>query len=180
MTREDTQIYKSHHGDKSKWYGLIFIIILAIPIGAVLSLTVEVSLFFSAFMFAILLSVLLLLAYFTFSGGNLKYEVTAKESRVNFGLLKKRIPFTRIVNVEKVNLTLSLRLFGASLPGFHWGLFRTSIGNVHVYATKTSGDFAVITLDDGEKIALSPEEPDCFLEALKEKIYLLVSGTLWK
>ena len=169
MTREDTQIYKSHHGDKTKWCGLILIIILAIPIGAILFLTLEGPQFFSAFMFTLLLSMLLLLAYFTFSSGNLKYEVTSKESQVSFGLLKKRISYSRIVNLEKVNLSLSLRLFGASLPGFHWGLFRTSIGNAHVYATKISGEFAVITLDNGEKIALSPEEPDRFLEALKGK-----------
>ncbi len=68
-----------------------------------------------------------------------------------------------------MNLSLSLRLFGASLPGFHWGLYRTSIGNAHVYATKISGEFAVITLDDGEKIVLSPEEPDHFLKALNGK-----------
>jgi len=79
-----------------------------------------------------------------------------------------------------VNLSLSLRLFGATLPGFHWGLFRTSIGNAHDYATKKSGEFAVITLDDGEKIALSPEETDLFLEALKGKNLPSSRRPLWK
>jgi hypothetical protein len=102
----------------------------------------------------------------------MNYELSASEFRVNFGLLKKSISYSRVVNAEIVDLKLSLRLFGASLPGVNWGLFRTSIGNAHVYATKIEGDFIVITLNDGEKIALSPEEPTLFLESMKEKTKL--------
>jgi hypothetical protein len=62
-----------------------------------------------------------------------------------------------------------LRILAHSVPGFQWGSFKTSIGNINVYATKPSGEFVVITLNDGEKIALSPAEPQYFLGALKEK-----------
>ncbi len=65
-------------------------------------------------------------------------------------------------------LSLSLRLFGASLPGFHWGLCRTNLGNAHVYGTRISGDYVVITLHDNEKIAISPQESDRFLNAINE------------
>ncbi len=63
-----------------------------------------------------------------------------------------------------MNLNLTIRLFGASLPGFHWGLFKTTVGKAHVYATMISGDFIVITLNDGEKLVLSPRNPLLFLK----------------
>jgi hypothetical protein len=120
-------------------------------------------------MFAILSSILGLLTYFAVAGGTTRYEVSSRYLRVNFGLLKKTIPYTRIAKAETVDLNVTLRLFGASLPGFHLGLFRTSIGNVHAYATKISGNFIVLTLADGEKYALSPEDPQGLLEALDQK-----------
>jgi len=119
-------------------------------------------------MFAVLLSVLALLTYFSFSGGSTRYEVSRKTLRINFGLLKKTIPYTKITNAEIVDMNITIRLFGASLPGFHLGLFRTSIGNVHAYATKISGTFLVITLVNGEKYALSPQDPKGLLDAIEQ------------
>jgi len=109
------------------------------------------------------------MAYFTLASGSLRYELSVKEFRIRFGLVNKKIIYARINSVEKVWLTLILRLFGASLPGFHWGLYKTNIGNAHVYGTRISGDFIVITLENGEKIAISPEEPDHFLNAINER-----------
>jgi len=169
---QNAEIFKAHHSEKTKYYSLIFILIISIPIGIILFLTLQGPIFFSVLMFTVLLGVLFLLAYFSLSTGSARYELSNKNLAVLFGLIKKRIDYTRIVEVEIVNLKLVLRLFGASLPGFHWGFYRTSIGNAHVYATRIEGKFIVITLDDGEKIAISPEEPERFLEALKEKGYL--------
>ncbi|MGD6850690.1 MAG: PH domain-containing protein [Candidatus Bathyarchaeia archaeon] len=161
-------VFPAHHSATSKYYGLIFLLIIAVPIGIILYLTLEGPLIYSVFMFGILLGVLALLSYFVVAGGNTRYELSAKALRVNFGLLRKTVDYTRIDKVEVVNLGLSLRLFGASLPGFHWGLFRTSVGSLHVYATKISGDFVVLTLADGEKLALSPQNPQRLLEALEQ------------
>lgn len=85
------------------------------------------------------------------------------------GFSKKTIPYPRIAKAEIVDLSITLRLFGASLPGVHIGLFRTSIGNVHAYATKLSGTFVVLTLADGQKYALSPEEPQGLLNMIEQK-----------
>ncbi len=117
----------------------------------------------------ILLGVLFLLVHFAVSNGSSKYELSTTSLSVNFGLLKKRFDYDRIIKVEIVNLRLLLRLFGASLPGFHWGLYKTSIGNAHVYATKIEGSFILLTIVDGERIVLSPEEPERFLEIIKER-----------
>jgi hypothetical protein len=164
-TKADT-IYDSHHSKATKYYGLFFLLIFAIPISILLYLMIDGPLFFTVIMFSILLGVYLVMAYFTFASGSLKYELSAKELRIRFGLINKKIAYSQIISVEKVYVSLSLRLFGASLPGVHWGLYRTNIGNAHVYGTKISGDYIVLTLNNGQKIAISPQEPDQFLNAL--------------
>jgi hypothetical protein len=177
MFGSNTAGFKAHHSEKTKYYGLLFIAILAVPIGVLLYFMVQGSIIFAAAMSAILLGVIFILAYFTLKSGSLKYEASPRELCVTFGLLKKRVPYNQIVNVQKAELSLSLRLFGASLPGFHWGLFTTSIGRAHVYATKISGEFVVATLADGEKIVLSPEEPDQLVAALQENNVMFSSQT---
>jgi len=169
LNKDTTTIYESHRSKTTKYYGLLFILILAIPICYFLYLSLEGPIFFTVFMFSILLGLLLIMAYFTLASGSLRYELSVKEFRIRFGLVNKKIIYARINSVEKVWLTLILRLFGASLPGFHWGLYKTNIGNAHVYGTRISGDFIVITLENGEKIAISPEEPDHFLNAINER-----------
>ncbi|XHH10516.1 MAG: PH domain-containing protein [Candidatus Bathyarchaeia archaeon] len=161
--------FPAHQSASSKYFSLIFILIFAIPIGIILYLSLEGPLIFSVLMFSVLLGVLSLLTYFALAGGSTRYEVSSKSLRINFGLLKKTIPYPRIAKAEIVDLSITLRLFGASLPGVHIGLFRTSIGNVHAYATKLSGTFVVLTLADGQKYALSPEEPQGLLNMIEQK-----------
>jgi len=169
MPAQGYAIYDSYHSKTSKYYSLLFILLFAIPIGILLFLMLEGPIIFTVIMFSILLGVFLLLSYFTLASGNLKYELSAKELKTRFGLINKKISYSRINSAEKVQLALSLRLFGASLPGFHWGLYRTNIGNAHVYGTRLSGDYIVLTLNNGQKIAISPQEPDQFLNALNVK-----------
>jgi len=114
--------------------------------------------------------VLFLFAYLTFFGKNLNYELSTEEIKVNFGLLKKKIAYRQIANAEIIDLKIILRILAHSVPGFQWGSFKTSIGNINVYATKLGGEFVVVTLNDGEKLALSPAETETFLEGLKEKV----------
>jgi len=86
---------------------------------------------------------------------------------VNFGLSKRKIPYASISKVELSHTTLLLRLFGASLPGLHWGLYRAEdVGNVWVYSTKIKGDFVLIDLTDGKRIVISPEDPKLFSDEL--------------
>ncbi len=167
MSRNPT-VFNAHQSSTSKYFSIIFVLIIAVPISIILYLTLEGPLIFSAIMSAVLIGLLVLLAYLALAGGTARYEVSSKALRVNFGLIKKTIPYKRIIKAEVVDMNITLRLFGASLPGVHLGLFRTSIGNVHLYATKISGSFVVLTLADGEKYALSPEEPHGLLEAIEQ------------
>ena len=168
MISKETMIYKPYGNPKATLYGIIFIVVFAIPISILIYLFLEGSLIFSITISTILLSVLFLLAYLTFFGKNLNYELSTEEIKVNFSLLKK-IAYSQIANADIVNLKIILRIIAHSVPGFQWGSFKTTIGNINVYATKLSGEFVVVTLNDGEKIALSPVEPQPFLSALKEK-----------
>jgi hypothetical protein len=159
-------VFPAHHSGKTKYYGLIFIAILAVPIGVLFYYFTQGTLIFAVGMSTILFGVLAVLSYFTLKSGSLAYQVTPNELQITFGVLKKRVPYIQIAKVEKVELSLSLRLFGASLPGFHWGLFTTNVGRAHVYGSQINGEYVVVTLANGEKIALSPKNSDQFMVAL--------------
>ncbi len=162
-------VFPAHHSAASKYFSLIFVLIIAVPISIILYLTLEGPIIFTATMSALLIGLLGLLVYLALAGGAARYEVSPKALRVNFGLIKKTIPYKRIIKAEVVDITIVLRLFGASLPGVHLGLFKTSVGNVHAYATKISGEFVLLTLADGQKYAISPEQPQELLEAIEQK-----------
>jgi hypothetical protein len=99
----------------------------------------------------------------TFLGEKMSYKLGENGLAVNLGLSKRTIPYASIRSVEHSNTTLLLRLFGASWPGFHWGLYKAKdVGNIWVYATKMKGDFIVIQLVNGKKIAISPENGKVF------------------
>lgn len=103
----------------------------------------------------------------TFLGSRMRYKLGEKGFTVNFGLSKRVIPYASISTVELAKTTLLFRLFGASWPGLHWGLYKAKdVGNVWVYSTKMKGDFVVINLVDGKKIAISPEDPKMFSEEI--------------
>ncbi|MCW4006039.1 MAG: PH domain-containing protein [Candidatus Bathyarchaeota archaeon] len=169
MAAQD-EVYLPSHSSKSRYYGLVFMAVLAVPIGVLLFLFLDAPQVFTVVLSAVLLGVLALLGYFTFSSGSMRYELSEREFAVSLGLFKKRVPYSQVAGVEVVDLSLSLRLFGASLPGFHWGLFTTSIGKAHVYATKINGAFVVLTLCDGEKLVISPAQDAAFVEAINRKV----------
>ena len=102
-----------------------------------------------------------------FIGKRMSYNLGDDEFTVNFGLSKRKIPYSTIRNVQLYQTTLLLRLFGASWPGLHWGLYSAKdVGRVWVYSTRMSGDFVLIERADGKKIAISPENPESFLNEI--------------
>jgi hypothetical protein len=111
-----------------------------------------------------------LIIYASYASGKMRYTLEEDDIRVNFPLAPQRITYDRIKSVGKVDTNLRLRLFGGSLPGSHWGRFMTSnLGSATIYATKAKGGYILIETMDGEKILISPSDPDAFLEALKGK-----------
>jgi len=97
----------------------------------------------------------------------MSYKLDENDFTVNFGLLKRMIPYASISKVQLSRTTLLLRLFGASWPGLHWGLYKAKdVGNVWVYSTKMKGDFVLINLVDCKKIVISPEDSKMFSDEI--------------
>ncbi|MEM2904351.1 MAG: DUF1648 domain-containing protein [Candidatus Bathyarchaeia archaeon] len=104
--------------------------------------------------------------YLTVSGKRMSYELDDEGLRIRFfsGL---RIPYAAISSISLSSVTLVLRLYGGSWPGLHWGLFEASkLGRLQVYGTRAAGTFALIRLVNGDRLAVTPEEPERFLMAL--------------
>jgi hypothetical protein len=111
-----------------------------------------------------------LIIYSSYAAGRMEYVLGEDELKVSFPLSPLRVSYSKIKCAGKVETNLRFRLFGGSLPGAHWGTFTTSsLGNAQVYATRYNGEFVLIELSDGEKVLLSPKEPEALLEALREK-----------
>ena len=111
-----------------------------------------------------------LIIYFAYSAGKSEYIFEEDGLRICFPLSPLRIPYDKIRNAEKVDTVLGFRIFGGSLPGAHWGTFITSnLGKAQVFATKYKGTFVLLETDDYDKILLTPQESDAFLEVLEGK-----------
>jgi hypothetical protein len=83
--------------------------------------------------------------------------------------MRYKIPYKFIKEVKTSKIRLILRIFGGSWPGLHWGIFKTDIGQAHVYSTRTTGIFVLITLVDDTKIVISPEKLDEFINNINIK-----------
>jgi hypothetical protein len=126
--------------------------------------------FFYVIIGSILLLINGLILSLPFLGKRMSYKLGVDNFTVNFGFSKRRIPYSSINKVWLSQTTLLLRLFGASWPGLHWGLYRVKdIGSVWVYSTKMRGDFVLLDLVNGKKIAISPEDPETFLNEINTK-----------
>jgi len=103
-----------------------------------------------------------------FFGKRMSYNLGKNDFTIDFGFLKRRIPYSSIRKVQLSHTTLLLRLFGASWPGLHWGLYKAKdVGQVWAYSTRMTGDFILIELMNGIKVAISPEDPKTFLNEME-------------
>jgi hypothetical protein len=114
----------------------------------------------------LLLSAFLL--YVTLSGRGMSYELGAQELKIGFGLSGIRIPYAAIADAQLCSVSLLLRIFGGSWPGLYWGRFQAEgLGRIRVYSTRPKGNLILISLVNGDRIAISPEKPEQFLESLR-------------
>lgn len=110
------------------------------------------------------------LIYTSVLARKMTYVLREEDLYVDFPVSPLRLRYEEVKGAEKVETSLRFRLFGGSWPGVHWGTFTTSnVGNVQVYATRYKGTFILLEVSDGSRVLLSPEEPDSFLKALREK-----------
>ena len=156
----------------------------------ILLLVIDVPFFFLLFsffqgfsvLFVILVAILVLvdclILSLSFLGKRMRFITQDNNFLINFGFSKRRIPYSSIRAVKLSNTALLFRLFGASWPGLHWGLYTTKdLGKVWVYSTKMSGEFVLIELVDGNKIVVSPETPSSLYAELNTKRNLFGTST---
>ena len=149
---------------------IILLLIIDVPILTLLYFSFqEISI-----LFVVLIAVLLTIdgTFLSLSFLTKKMNFTIKDNMflINFGFSKRKIPYSEIKDVKVSEVTLLLRLFGASLPGLHWGLYTTKeLGKVWVYSTKISGDFVLLELVDSSKIVISPEDSQALFNELNTK-----------
>ncbi len=148
-------------------WGLVLLAIIDAPLLLFFFLGFQGPTFSLVILAVILILVDGLVLSLGFLGKRMSYNLGDDEFTVNFGLSKRRIPYSTIRNVQRSQTTLLFRLFGASWPGFHWGLYSAKgVGRVWVYSTRMSGDFVLIEQVNGKKIAVSPENPESFLNEI--------------
>lgn len=161
------KIFRPSQNRNTLIWGLVLVAIIDIPLMLFFFLGSQGPTVFLIILGVIFLLVDGLILSLTFAGKKMSYKLGENDFTVNFGLSKRMIPYASISKVQLSHTTLLLRLFGASWPGLHWGLYKAKdVGNVWVYSTKMKGDFVLINLVDGKKIAISPEDPKMFSDEI--------------
>ena len=148
-------------------WSLVLLAVINIPLMLLLFLGSQGPAFFFVIIGVIFILIDGLLLSLSFLGRRIRYSLGEDDFTVNFGLSKRKIPYSSIRNVQLSHTKLLLRLFGASWPGLHWGLYKVKgVGRVWVYSTMMRGNFVLMDLVNGEKIAISPEDPEIFLKEI--------------
>lgn len=168
MEEKTATVFRVNYSESATIGGVVTALLLSIPFVVLLFLGAQGPIFFLVFISSLFVLVPGLIIYMTVKARNMSYEIGKDEIKVNF-TTKIRAPYHLIQKVEIVDLTLQLRIFGGSWPGLHWGLFKTTQGKANVYATKTKGEFILISLVDGQKIAITPADPQAFLKRINEE-----------
>jgi len=111
---------------------------------------------------------------FTWAAKNLEYRIEGEDLVIRWVFNQKRIPVQSIRKIRKVVGTSSMKVAGASWPGFHWGTFTDprGKGSANLYATRLWGDI-ILLQTKWETIGITPENPDEFLDDLNS----LLPGT---
>jgi len=134
------------------------------------------SLWFLAIICVILAVVLMALAYTAYSSRNARIEMENDRIRLVGDFWGREIPLNRL-NVSGARIldlyknseySPKRRTFGTGLPGYASGWFRLRNGEkALVYLTKRR-DVVFVPTSDGYSLLLSVEEPERFIETLKQ------------
>lgn len=163
------KVYKPAQGKGFIWgVGLLIfsIVILAVPT-VIISPTGGPGWTFTAVMGLTGILVVGMMGYFTWAAKNLEYRIKGEDLVIRGAFNQKRIPLQSIREVRKVVGTSSMKVVGASWPGFHWGTFTDprGKGSANLYATRLWGDI-ILLQTKWETIGITPENPDEFLDDL--------------
>jgi hypothetical protein len=161
--------FKPHQTRNTALWGLVLIAVIDVPF-IVFLLASQGPALFNLLMGGLLVVIDALILPFTLFGKRMRYELDDDALTIHFGLSRRRVSYAVLHAARRADTPLQLRLFGASWPGLHWGLYTArNVGRLWVYATRMRGDFVLLSLVDGTTIALSPEDPQAFLRAVTSR-----------
>jgi hypothetical protein len=172
------KVFRPRQTKSSFVWVIILLLVINVPILALLFFSFQqLSVLFIA-LIGVLLIVDSLVLPLGFLVKRMAFTVHENMFSISFGFSKRKIPYSEIKDVKVSETALLLRLFGASWPGLHWGLYKAKdLGEVWVYSTKISGDFVLVELVDGTKIVVSPEDIQGLSNALQTKIVKFGTAT---
>jgi hypothetical protein len=164
------QVFKPSQTQSNFVWSIILLMIIDVPFFVLLFLSFQEFSFLFLTLIVVLFIVNLLVLSLGFLGNKMSFRIQENMFLINFGFSKREITYDTIRDVKRSETSLLLRLFGASWPGLHWGLFNAKdVGKIWVYSTMITGEFVVIELVDGNKIAVSPENPKKLYDALNNQ-----------
>ncbi len=105
--------------------------------------------------------------YFAWAAKNMEYALDENGLVIKWAFNTKKIPLEGIKGVRRTVGTSSMKVIGASWPGFHLGSFTDPAGkgSVNLFATRLWGDILLIRTN-WEVIGITPADPDRFLDEL--------------
>lgn len=164
------KIFRPNQTKSSFVWAIVLLLIIDVPILFLIFFSFQEVTVLLIGLIALLLIVDGVVLSLGFLGKRMTFTVHQDMFSIKFGFSKRKIPYGTIKDVRVCETSLLLRLFGASWPGLHWGLYNArDLGKVWVYSTKISGDFVLIELVDGNKIVVSPENSQQLSEELNKK-----------
>lgn len=164
------KVFRPSQTRSSFVWAIVLLVIIDVPICTILFFSFqEISVLFVALM-AVMVIIDCLFLSLGFLGNRITFTVKESAFLISFWFSKRKIPFSEIKDVKVFETSLLIRVFGASWPGLHWGLYTANeLGNVWVYSTKMKGDFVVVELVDGKKVVVSPEDSQGLCNELNTK-----------
>lgn len=174
-------VFKPTKGKGTLWGFLLVVFIgalMLIPVGLTMAAGKPNSVFMGI-MGITLAIVVLLIGYFTWAAGNMAYFLDKNELVIKWAFNKKKVPLANIKGVRRGVGMSSLKIVGASWPGFHMGSFTDpgGKGSVNMFGTRLWGDIILIRTK-WEVIGITPEDPEAFLEELQKLIPGLEADSL--
>lgn len=96
----------------------------------------------------------------------LAYRISPDAVEVRRLLRTRRFPIAGCT-ARRHHPKVGIRLWGTAMPGYYTGLFRADTTATRIYATTLKD--GVLIEGDRLRLFLSPEDPDAFLDALRER-----------
>ncbi len=166
-------IYKPTPGKGFAWgIGLVAFMVLITGLPVIINLASgKPNPGFLSVIGLILIFITAMAVYFAWAAKNMEYVLDENGLIIKWAFNKKIIPLENIKGVRRTVGTSSMKVIGASWPGFHLGSFTdpSGRGSVNLFATRLWGDILLIRTK-WEILGITPEHSEKFLDELNRLV----------